>query len=92
MATKRWFEELFEKGVNANVLSGAGSFFGTRSTIQRQVNEIEEAQIRARNGWRRNSPFTRCPKSKSFAAEYRHVLHDGTNFQRGFCDDKGVSV
>ena len=47
MATKRWFEELFEKSVNANVLSGAGSLSGTLSTVQRQVKDIKEAQFRA---------------------------------------------
>ena len=54
MATKRWFEDLFEKGVNANVLSGASSVSCTRSIVQRPVKETEKAQIRAaEKEWRR---------------------------------------
>ena len=100
MATKRWFEELFEKSVNANVLFGAGSFSGTMSIVQKQVKEIEEAQIRAAEKERatRETDGEEIVSPLSVRSQDDLPRNIGTcstlaqSFQRGCCDDEGVSV
>ena len=100
VATKRWFEELFEKSVNANVLFGAGSFSGTLTIVQKQVKEIEEALIRAAEKERATRETDVEETVSPLAARGQDDLPRNIgpcstlaqSFQRGCCDDERVSV
>ena len=46
MAPKGWFEELFQKGIELNVLSSAGCDSGIRSLVKRHVDKIRAEEVR----------------------------------------------